>query len=109
MSTPILPTSHPLADRAPAPIRVWLYRGWCWSCRATNPNMLMPHACGRRYASPGEAADAGRKHLRREHHPLAVCAHCHGPVASPLAGCDRPECVTRDIAIEAAFKRREDI
>lgn len=48
------------------PIRVWWYRRWCWVCRH-DPEPLMPCSGGCEYATAGEAADAGRQHLRDMH------------------------------------------
>ena len=54
--------------RKPNPLRVWLYRGWCWVCRAgMGEHPLVAHMGGYGYSTPGEAADAARKHLREAH------------------------------------------
>lgn len=41
--------------------------------------------------------------------PLAICEFCGGPTAGPLDVCTQPECLAKDIAREAEFKRLEDV
>lgn len=39
----------------------------------------------------------------------ARCPHCGDPTRGLLAGCDKPDCLAKDIEREAQFKRLEDI
>jgi hypothetical protein len=48
-------------------IRVWLYRGWCWVCYDQPTTIAWPCAGNSGYDTLGEAADAGRQHLRERH------------------------------------------
>jgi hypothetical protein len=56
------------------------------------------------------AKERGRiRQQRAQGDPLARCTLCLRPTAGALAGCDQPECTAKEIEIEAAWKRREDI
>jgi hypothetical protein len=53
--------------RTPNPIRVWTYWRWSWVCRHGRRHSDVPCCGGGNFATPGEAADEGRRHLASRH------------------------------------------